>query len=84
MFGMVKTLTIKDKVYFELKTVKAQNESFSDLFERMVAKEIKGITEFAGFLSKEDAEIMKKGIKDHRINSKKLNSNRMLGFEKQW
>jgi predicted CopG family antitoxin len=32
---MVKTITIKDTVYEELKAMKEPGESFSDLFERL-------------------------------------------------
>ena len=33
--NMVKTLTIKDSVYNKLMELKRENESFSDLFERL-------------------------------------------------
>lgn len=33
---MVKTITIKENVYHELVKVKKRDESFSDLFERLV------------------------------------------------
>ena len=32
---MVKTITIRDEVYRKLLTVKKENESFSELFERL-------------------------------------------------
>ena len=33
---MVKTITIRDEVYRKLTTVKRQDESFSELFDRLV------------------------------------------------
>lgn len=33
---MTKTITIRDEVYGKLLTVKRENESFSELFERLV------------------------------------------------
>ena len=35
---MVKTITIKDKVYKKLVSHKGKEESFSDLFERLMEK----------------------------------------------
>jgi len=51
---MVKTITIKDNVYEQLKAIKKADESFSDLFERLSAakrsieilKSISGTVEF--------------------------------------
>jgi len=37
---MVKTITIKDDVYNKLKAQKGKDESFSDLFDRLVEKEL--------------------------------------------
>lgn len=39
---MVKTITIKDDVYNKLKNHKRKDESFSDLFERLVEQNIYG------------------------------------------
>ena len=47
-----KTLTIKKSVYEKLLTMKKQNESFSDLFERLsnrninALKKVRGVIEF--------------------------------------
>ena len=51
---MVKTITIKDKVYEKLKALKRENESFSDLLEgltensdpRETLRKLKGSMEF--------------------------------------
>ena len=39
---MVKTITIKDDVYNKLKNQKRKDESFSDLFERLVEQNLYG------------------------------------------
>jgi predicted CopG family antitoxin len=39
---MVKTITIKDDVYNKLKNQKRKDESFSDLFERLVEQHLYG------------------------------------------
>jgi len=47
-----KTLTVKKSVYEKLLTIKRENESFSDLFERLskknvaTLKKLRGCTEF--------------------------------------
>jgi predicted CopG family antitoxin len=51
---MVKTITIRDEVYGKLLTVKAKDESFSELFDRLVEcrapietlKQLRGKVEF--------------------------------------
>jgi predicted CopG family antitoxin len=51
---MVKTITIRDEVYGKLLTVKGKNESFSELFDRLVEcrapietlKQLRGKVEF--------------------------------------
>ena len=65
---MVKTITIKDKVYKKLIAHKGKDESFSDLFERLIEgnlhsgidalKKIKGSIEF----DKEDKDTILKDI----------------------
>ena len=40
---MVKTITIKDSVFNRLSSQKGENESFSDLFERLLDNQISGI-----------------------------------------
>ena len=48
-----KTLTVKKSVYEKLLTIKKENESFSDLFERLskknvaTLKKLRGCTEFS-------------------------------------
>ena len=80
----MKTLTIKDTVYEKLVKVKKGKESFSDLFERLADKEKTSILEFAGFLSKKDAEKMEKAIKEYRKESVKADIERKKRLEKLW
>jgi len=52
--GLTKTLTIRDEVYNKLTSIKKENESFSELFERLVEgtgsiealKNLRGTVEF--------------------------------------
>ena len=86
LFGdlMVKTLTIKDRVYEELTTIKGREESFSDLFERLAKKEKKGIMEFSGFLSKQTAKKMKKDVAKRKKEGIKLENKKRKRLEKLW
>ena len=53
-FDMVKTITIRDEVYGKLLTIKRKEESFSELFDRLVdstspmetLKKLRGKVEF--------------------------------------
>ena len=40
---MFKTITIKESVFNRLSTLKVKDESFSDLFERLMDNQISGI-----------------------------------------
>jgi predicted CopG family antitoxin len=69
---MVKTITIKESVYKKLIVHKGKNESFSDLFERLIEgnylsgtyalKKLKGAIEF----DKNDKDIILKDIASNR------------------
>lgn len=69
-FMTMKTLTIKEKVYKDLLSVKEGGESFSDLLERLATKEKKSITEFAGFLSGKTSLAMLQNSKKLRARTK--------------
>lgn len=84
MIRLVKTLTIKNKVYEKLVTIKGREESFSDLFERLAEKEKPDIMEFAGFLSKEESSKVKKAISDYRKKSRKADLEREKRLERLW
>ena len=69
---MVKTITIKDNVYKKLIAQKGKDESFSDLFERLIEgnyhngidalKKLKGAVEY----NKDDKDIILKYIASNR------------------
>ena len=68
---VVKTITIKKKVYDDLTRIKRDSESFSDLFERLAEKEQPDLARFAGILSKKSAEELEKSVKKSREKSRK-------------
>ena len=63
-----KTISITEEAYERLRTRKEKNDSFSDVINKLAGK--KSIMELAGILSVEEAEKMKKHIKDMRARSR--------------
>ncbi len=63
-----KTISITTEAYERLKIRKKENESFTDVINRIAGKE--SITEYAGFLSKESIDDLEKSIKELRKRSK--------------
>ena len=61
-----KTLTIKDSVYKKLLLMKKENESFSDLFERLSRSNIKTLRKMRGCNTYENKGEMLKDIYDKR------------------
>lgn len=61
---MTKTITIRDEVYRKLLTVKRENESFSQLFERLVEgmSPLETLTRLRGCVEFKDKEKMLSGI----------------------
>jgi len=57
---LTKTITIRDEVYRKLLTVKRENESFSELFERLVegVSPIETLTKLRGCVEFKDKEKM--------------------------
>jgi len=57
---LTKTITIRDEVYRKLLTVKRENESFSQLFERLVegASPLETLTRLRGCVEFKDKEKM--------------------------
>lgn len=57
---MTKTITIRDEVYRKLLTVKGENESFSQLFERLVEgmSPVETLTRLRGCVEFKDKEKM--------------------------
>jgi len=65
---MVKTITIKDDVYKKLVAQKGKDESFSDLFERLVEKDlhsgVNALNKLKGSIGLEDG-VKKKILSDN-------------------
>lgn len=61
-----KTLTIKDSVYKKLLLMKKENESFSDLFERLSDTNIKALRKMRGCNTYENKEKMLRDIYEKR------------------
>ncbi len=57
-----KTLTVKEEVYKKLLSLKRENESFSDLFERLSKRNISALKSLRGMMEFEDKEKMIKEI----------------------
>ncbi len=53
-----KTLTVKEEVYKKLLSLKRENESFSDLFERLSKRNISALKSLRGTMEFEDKEKM--------------------------
>ena len=63
-----KTISITEEAYERLRMRKEKNESFTDVINKITGK--RDIMEFAGILSDEDAEKIKKHIKKRRQASR--------------
>jgi predicted CopG family antitoxin len=72
-----KTISITEEAYERLKSKKKGNESFTEVILRMTNK--KSILDFAGILTKEEADRMEKTISESRAQSRKrMAKNRLL------
>lgn len=70
VYIMTKVISLSDNAYQELERLKKEGESFSDVVLGLTKKEKKPLSYFFGKLSKEDADIMEKSIKDMRKKAK--------------
>ena len=68
-----KTLTIMEDAYEILKSVKKENESFSDVIRRELGTK-KNLKKFCGSIDNETANIIKNTIKKSRAMSKRMNN----------
>ncbi len=62
-----KTITIKEEAYNKLKAKKRENESFSDVIDRLAGE--KDVTEFAGIISDEMGEEIMENVQEMRKDS---------------
>jgi len=70
----MKTLTIKDEVYEKLLRLKRENESFSDVLERLISRERTSLRTFYGSLkdlsiSEGDTLTFRKRVSMRSVNS---------------
>ena len=63
-----KTISITEEAYERLRLKKEKNESFTDVINRITGK--RSLLELAGILSNEEADNMKKHIKEMRTRSR--------------
>ena len=75
-----KTISITEEAYERLKAVKSDNESFSDIINKITKKT--DIRKFFGILSKKAADEMEKIIKEGRKGSLKRHIERTKGIQK--
>ena len=61
-----KTLTIKKNVYDKLLTIKRENESFSELFERLSKKNVASLKKLRGCTEFNEKDKMLKDIYERR------------------
>ena len=66
----VKTLTIREDVYKKLLEIKQENESFSDVIERLIEKRRISIRDFKGILK--DSKVLDDISKEVLENRKKF------------
>jgi predicted CopG family antitoxin len=64
-----KTISITEEAYERLKSKKSENESFTDVINKITGK--RSLLELAGFLSEEEADRLEKHIKEGRKASRK-------------
>lgn len=79
-----KTITIKKEVYERLVSAKREGESFSDLFDRVIAERRPSIMEFAGAWKNVSDEDVRKLRKEFREGFNKSFDERMKRISKMW
>jgi len=62
-----KTITISEDAYERLKSLKEEDESFSDVINKLTRD--RSLLEIAGILSEDEADELEENIKERRVNS---------------
>ena len=62
-----KTITISEDAYERLKSLKEEDESFSDVINKITRE--RSLLEIAGILSEDEADELEEIIKERRVNS---------------
>ncbi len=70
----VKTITVTEKAYHHLKAHKTADESFSDVILRLTKR--RRLTDFAGILSPESADAMRRAIDEDRDRRRRVDETR--------
>ncbi|MEK6961033.1 MAG: antitoxin VapB family protein [Nanoarchaeota archaeon] len=66
----VKTITITEGAYNSLKSLKGENESFSEVIGRITKK--RSLLDFYGCLTKEEADSLEKSVEEGRKTDLRL------------
>ena len=66
-----KTISLKDSAYEALKSIKDENESFSDVIEKLTKEKTPDYSEFNGILSEETIDSIKE-MKENRKESGRI------------
>lgn len=74
MFMAVKTITITEGAYNSLKSLKGENESFSDVIGRITKK--RSLLDFYGCFTKEEADSLERDIEEGRKIDRRLQKDR--------
>lgn len=82
---VVKTITITEEAYEKVKGLKKEDESFSQLFIRIVNGQKINIRDFLGVmkLSEKEAKEWKEELQENKERSKKLSEEKRLKLEKR-
>ena len=73
---MTITITLADDAYEQLKKLKQENESFSEVVRRITVR--KPLTSFAGLLTREEAEKVEAVVRAGRVRSR-IRAKKLLG-----
>ncbi|MFW6196039.1 MAG: antitoxin VapB family protein [Thermoplasmatota archaeon] len=66
-----KTISLKDSAYEALQSIKDENESFSDVIEKLTKEKTPDYSEFNGILSEETIDSIKE-MKENRKESGRI------------
>jgi len=76
-----KTISITEEAYERLKSRKSENESFSEVINRMTNK--RPLSDFLGILNEKEADLLEKTIKRSRKINSQLHEERIKKLVKE-
>lgn len=59
-----KNISVRKDIYDRLKSERRPGESFADVIDRLLSKEVPPLTKYAGVISEETAERMEKAMEE--------------------